>query len=145
MASKSAGGTGVARGTSWAVPPGWSVPPGSVQAAGPSVRDGAADNRDEDPRRRGREQGRDHAATEREQKDGGAGEDGVLPPLLEPAGERERGAEDRADCRRAGAVEEGACPFVGAEPVELGSAEEHERERGREGDRRGQQAASDAR
>src|SRR6266487_199244 len=92
------------------------------------------DERDQRPDRGGDQQGRYHPAAEQQQERGGAGEDRVLPGLGERTPEWDRGAQDRADRRRARAVENGAHPLVAAEPVEPASAEQDERERGCEGD-----------
>ena len=63
---------------------------------------------------------------------------------LERERERDGDADDGADRGGTGTVEEGAGAVVVAETVEVRRAEEHERERGCEGDERGEQAAGDA-
>ena len=92
----------------------------------------------------GTDQGDDDGASEGEERDRGGGEDAVLPGVLERERERDGDADDGADRGGAGAVEEGAGARVVAETVEVRCAEEHERERGREGDERGEQTARDA-
>jgi tungstate transport system substrate-binding protein len=59
------------------------------------------------PDRARADQGFDDPAAQREQGDHGGGENRELPGVVEGAGECDRGTEDRADRRRAGAVKEG--------------------------------------
>ena len=74
------------------------------------------------------------AATEAEQHDRRCGEDRELPSLGEGKREWDRGADDRADRRWAGAVEKAPDPRVGTQLVEALGADENEREGGRERD-----------
>ena len=85
------------------------------------------------------------AVAQQEQCYGRGGEDGVLPGFAESASERDGRSEDRADRRGAGAIEERPHARVPAQAIEAIGAEQDERERGGEGDRRGEQPSADAR
>ncbi len=63
---------------------------------------------------------------------------------MQCARERNGRPDNRPDRGRAGAVEKGPRPCVPADAVEAVAAEEDEGERGREGDKRGEERAADA-
>jgi hypothetical protein len=90
------------------------------------------------------DQGEDDAAAQREHEDERGRQDGVLPRLGERAGQRDGRAENGPDRGGPGASEKGAGPAVAAQPVEPARSEQHETERRREGDHRGQDAPRQA-
>ena len=83
-----------------------------------------------DPGAGGEQERGEDAAPQGQQENGRRREDCQLPRLVERARERYRRADDRADRRRPGAVEERPCAPVAAQPVEVFAAEQDERERG---------------
>ena len=92
------------------------------------------------------QQQRRHGPSPQDQEgDRCGGEDRVLPRLGEGSRERDGRAEDRPDRGRTCAVEERPHAAVAAQPVEAVSAEQDERERRRERDGGGQEAAADPR
>jgi hypothetical protein len=108
------------------------------------VRQRPARYGDECPDRTRGDQGEDDAAAQREHDDERGRQDGVLPRLGERAGQRDGRAEDGADRGGPGPAEEGTSPAVAAQPVEPARSEQHEAERRREGDHRGQDAPGQA-
>src|SRR6185437_3982875 len=84
-----------------------------------SARHGSARERDDDPREAREQQRRDDAATQREQQHRRAREHAPLPVLGDRARERDRRPEDRADRRRARAVEEAARGAAAPQRVEV--------------------------
>ena len=87
----------------------------------------------------GEYQGEHDAAPEHEEQDGGGRKDAELPCLVECECEWDRHTDDRSDRGRSGSVEECSDARVVSERVEVSGAEEHEEERGREGDQGGEE------
>ena len=92
-----------------------------------------------------RDERRDHATPQDEQRARGGAEQGELPPGAERSSEGNCGSQDRADRGRACAAEERPRDRVVAQRREVPAADEHEQERGGEGDRRREQRPADAR